>query len=65
MPIVNIEELKTKKIIAGAPCPKCGGELVESDRKPLFDKIIRIVSLGFVRPKSYQCKSCKKIIHLF
>jgi hypothetical protein len=65
MPIVNIEELKTKRIIAGAPCPKCGGELVPSDHKPLSGRIIRVISLGFIKPKSYQCKACKKIIQVF
>jgi hypothetical protein len=64
-PLLNIDEIKTKKIVAGAPCPKCGGELITSEHKPVSGKIIRVVSLGFIQPKSYECKLCKKIIQVF
>jgi len=62
---MSVKALKTKKIIAGAPCPKCGGELVPSDHKPLSGKIIKVVSLGIIKPKSYECKGCKKTIQVF
>jgi len=65
MPIVNINDLKTKKIVAGAACPKCGGELVPSDHKPLSGKILRVMSLGFIKPKAYQCTNCKRITQVF
>jgi len=65
MPLLNIEEFKTKKIVKGASCPKCGGELIPSSHKPISGKIIRALSLGVIKPKSYECKECKRIIQAF
>jgi len=65
MPLLNIEEFKTKKVVEGASCPKCGGELIPSNHKPISGKIIRALSLGVIKPKSYECKECKKIIQAF
>jgi len=65
MPLLNIEELKIKKIVEGASCPKCGGELIPSGHKPISGKIIRALSLGGIKPKSYECTACKKIIQAF
>ena len=65
MPLMNIEELKIKKIVEGASCPKCGGELIPSGHKPISGKIIRALSLGGIKPKSYECTACKKIIQAF
>ena len=65
MPLLNIQELKIKKIVEGASCPKCGGELIPSGHKPISGKIIRALSLGVINPKSYECKECKRIIQAF
>jgi len=65
MPLLNIEELKIKKIVEGASCPKCGGELIPSGHKPISGKIISVLSLGGIKPKSYECTACKKIIQAF
>jgi len=65
MPLLNIQELKIKKIVEGASCPKCGGELIPSGHKPISGKIIRALSLGGIKPKSYECTACKKIIQAF
>jgi uncharacterized protein with PIN domain len=65
MPLLNIEEFKIKKIVEGASCPKCGGELIPSSNKPLSGKIIRALSLGVIKTKSYECKECERIIQTF
>jgi len=65
MPLLNIEEFKTKKIVEGASCPKCGGALTPTGHKPITGKLIRALSLGVIKPKSYECKECKRIVQAF
>jgi hypothetical protein len=62
MPLLNIEELKTKNIVKGASCPHCGGELILLGDRQLLGKLFKVVTLGFIKLKR---DGCNRTIHVF
>jgi predicted RNA-binding Zn-ribbon protein involved in translation (DUF1610 family) len=58
-------QLTVNKIIHGVGCPHCGGELIASAQKTIAAIIIKIITLGYVKAKCFQCTTCGRIVQVF
>ncbi len=60
MGLLDIDKIIVKRNIVGIRCPSCCGNLVEAKKKPFITLVVKIISLGRIKPKTYECETCKK-----
>lgn len=60
MGLLDLDKIIIKQTILGIRCSACGGNLVVASQQSLAGRLIRVVSLGAVTPKSYECELCRK-----
>jgi uncharacterized protein with PIN domain len=60
MGLLDLDKIIIKRTILGIRCSSCGGNLVLTSRKSITGRLIKLVSLGTVSPKNYECEHCQK-----
>jgi hypothetical protein len=60
MSLLDLDKIIIKRTIVGIRCTSCGGNLVDAKKKSLIGQLVRVISLGIIKPKNYQCENCKK-----
>ena len=53
-------QLNVNKIVHGADCPVCGGELIRAKKNAWTGVFLSTVTLGILKTRKYECASCKK-----
>jgi len=64
MGLLDLDKIIVKRTIVGIRCPSCGGNLIEAKKKPFIALVIKMISFGRSKPKTYECENCKKRIVL-
>ncbi|WP_421825409.1 hypothetical protein [Larkinella sp.] len=60
MGLLDLDKIIIKRTILGIRCSHCGGNLVLSPQRSIAGRFIRLVSLGTITPKKYECEQCQK-----
>jgi len=60
MALLDLEKIIIKRTIVGIRCTSCGGNLVIAKKRSFTGQFLKIISLGTLKPKNYQCENCKK-----
>ena len=65
MGLLDLDKIIINRNVFGIRCTICGGNLAVSGKMCLLGRIAKIVSLGRLKPKCYECETCKKRYTLF
>jgi uncharacterized protein with PIN domain len=65
MGLLDLDKIIIKRTFLGIRCTVCGGNLVVSPKMSFAGRVAKIVSLGKLKPESYECEICKKRYTLF
>jgi uncharacterized protein with PIN domain len=64
MAILNLDKLVINRTVIGINCNKCGGFLNPVQKRSITGKIIKLLTLGTIKSKLYECDDCKKLYML-
>jgi len=60
MGLLDVDKIIIKRTIVGIRCPACEGNLTDTQKKSFIGLAVQLISLGKIKPKNYQCESCKR-----
>jgi uncharacterized protein with PIN domain len=60
MALLDLDKIIIKRTIQGIRCTSCGGNLIMAKKKSITGRFIKLISLGTIKPKTYECENCKK-----
>ena len=60
MGLLDLDKIIIKRTVLGIRCTACGGNLIISNKKSLAGQFAKVISLGRIRPATYECEICKK-----
>jgi DNA-directed RNA polymerase subunit RPC12/RpoP len=60
MGLLDLDKIIIKRTILGIRCTACGGNLVISGKQSVVGQLTKVISLGTIRPTTYECETCKK-----
>nr|WP_295925992.1 hypothetical protein [uncultured Dyadobacter sp.] len=60
MGLLDLDKIIIKRTVLGIRCTACGGNLVISKKKSLAGQLAKMISLGTIKPATYECETCKK-----
>jgi DNA-directed RNA polymerase subunit RPC12/RpoP len=60
MGLLDLDKIIIKRTILGIRCTACGGNLVISGKQSVVGQLTKVISLGTIRPMTYECETCKK-----
>jgi uncharacterized protein with PIN domain len=59
MGLLDLDKIVVHRTIIGIRCTKCEGNLV-AKKVSFTARLANLISFGRIKPKNYECESCKK-----